>query len=54
MSKALPAKDFGFGEDEEMLRDISRKFLDEKLPVQTLRDLVAKDSDAVYERGEAT
>jgi alkylation response protein AidB-like acyl-CoA dehydrogenase len=54
MSQSIPAKNFGFGEDEQMLRDIARKFLDEKLPVQTLRDLVAQDSDAVYERGEPT
>ena len=45
-------KNFGFGEDEEMLRDLARKFLSENLPVQKLRDLVAGDSDAAYERGE--
>lgn len=54
MSERVPPKDFGFGADEEMLRDVARKFLDEKLPVQTLRTLVAEDPDAVYERGEAT
>ena len=54
MSERVSPKDFGFGEDEEMLRDVARKFLGEKLPVQTLRKLVAEDSDAVYERGEAT
>lgn len=54
MSERTIPKDFGFGADEEMLRDVARKFLDEKLPVQTLRDLVAGDSDAVYERGEPT
>ena len=54
MSEGIPAKNFGFGEDEQMLRDVARKFLDEKLPVQTLRDLVAQDPDAVYERGEPT
>jgi alkylation response protein AidB-like acyl-CoA dehydrogenase len=50
-ARHLP-KDFGFGADEEMLRDLARKFLDEHLPVQALRVLVAEDSDAVYERGE--
>jgi alkylation response protein AidB-like acyl-CoA dehydrogenase len=54
MASVVSAKDFGFGEDEEMLRDIARKFLDEHLPVQKLRTLVAEDSDAVYERGEPT
>ncbi len=47
-----PARDFGFGSDEEMLRDLARKFLDENMPVTKLRDLVAKDHTAVYERGE--
>lgn len=37
-----------------MLRDMARKFLDEHLPVQKLRSLVAEDPDAVYERGERT
>ena len=45
-------KDFGFGADEEMLRDLARKFLDEQLPVEKLRDLVASDHEAVYERGQ--
>ncbi|MDP6979087.1 MAG: acyl-CoA dehydrogenase family protein [Myxococcota bacterium] len=48
------AKNFGFGEDETMLRDMARKYLDDNLPVQKLRDLVAADHDAVYERGEAS
>jgi alkylation response protein AidB-like acyl-CoA dehydrogenase len=47
-----PPKDFGFGEDEAMLRDLARSFLGERFPIETLRDLVCKDSDAVYERGE--
>jgi len=51
MSKG-PPKDFGFGPDEEMLRDLGRKLLDERLPVEALRQLVADDPDAVYERGE--
>ncbi len=52
MAIKQPPKDFGFGEDEQMLRDMARKYLDENLPVQKLRDLVAADHDAVYERGE--
>ncbi len=47
-----PPKDFGFGEDEEMLRDLARKFLAERFPVETLRALVAGDHEAVYDRGE--
>jgi len=45
-------KDFGFGPDEEMLRDLARKLLDEQLPVDKLRDLVAADHRAVYEEGQ--
>ena len=51
MTEATPAN-FGFGEDEEMLRDLARKFLDENLPITQLRELVALDSDSAYERGE--
>jgi alkylation response protein AidB-like acyl-CoA dehydrogenase len=45
-------RDFGFGPDEELLREQARKLLDEHLPVARLRTLVAADSAAVYERGE--
>ena len=45
-------RDFGFGSDEEMVRDMARKFLDENLPVEKLRALVADDHEAVYTRGE--
>jgi alkylation response protein AidB-like acyl-CoA dehydrogenase len=51
MTASAP-KDFGFGPDEEMLRDLARKFLGEQLPVDKLRNLVAADSLAVYENGE--
>lgn len=44
--------DYGFGPDEEMLRDLSRKFLDEHCPVSQLRKWAAGDHRAVYERGE--
>jgi len=43
---------FGFSSEEEMLRDLARQFLDEKLPIETLRSTVSTDPDAVYERGE--
>jgi alkylation response protein AidB-like acyl-CoA dehydrogenase len=54
MAATAPPRDFGFGSDEEMLRDVARQFLDEHLPVETLRKLVAGDHESVYERGEPT
>lgn len=45
-------RDFGFGEEEQLLRDLARKFLDDQLPVEKLRGLVAADPEAVYVRGE--
>src|SRR5262249_29254995 len=51
MKTAAP-RDFGFGEDEAMLRDLARRFLDEHVPVEKLRKLVAADPDAAYEHGE--
>lgn len=50
-AKSAP-KDFGFGEDEAMLRDLARKLLDERMPVETLRRLVAPAPEPVYEQGE--
>ncbi len=47
-------KDFGFGEDEQMLRDLARRFLDEHMPIEKLRELVASDHESVYEHGQAT
>jgi len=52
MTTKTPPRDFGFGEDEQMLRDLARRFLDENLPVERLRQLVAADSEAAYVRGE--
>ena len=45
-------RDFGFGEDEALLRDLARKFLDERMPVETLRRLVAEAPEPVYEEGQ--
>ncbi len=42
-------KDFGFGEDEKLLRDSARKFLSDTLPVDKLRKLVAGDHVEAYE-----
>jgi len=39
------AKNFAFGEDEKMLRDTARKFLQANLPTDKLHQLVASDSD---------
>lgn len=38
-------KDFGFGDDEKMLRDSAKKFLAEHCNVEKLRDLVAGNPD---------
>ncbi len=51
MTPEMP-RDFGFGSDEEMLRDLARRFLDEQLPIERLRKLVAEQPEPVYERGE--
>ena len=53
MSKKDSApKNFGFGEDEAMLRDLARRFLDERLPIETLRRLVAEAPEPVYDQGQ--
>ena len=45
------AKDFGFGEDETMMRDAVRRFLTEKLSTYNLSRLVAKSPKPVYDEG---
>jgi alkylation response protein AidB-like acyl-CoA dehydrogenase len=45
-------RDFGFGDDEAMLRDMARKMLDERLPMERLRSLVAAAPEPVYDAGE--
>jgi alkylation response protein AidB-like acyl-CoA dehydrogenase len=42
-------KDFGFGSEEQMLRDSARKFLKDNAPIEKLRALVAKDHKIAYE-----
>ncbi len=44
-------RDFGFGEDEAMLRDVARKMLDDRLPIEKLRTLVAESPEPVYDDG---
>jgi alkylation response protein AidB-like acyl-CoA dehydrogenase len=44
-------KDFGFGSDEEMLRDLAKKLLDEEMPIEKMRRLVAADPKTTYEEG---
>jgi len=46
------SRDFGFGEDEAMLRDTARKFLGERLPMERLRMLVAEAPERIYDKGE--
>jgi len=41
-------RNFGFGEDETMLRDAARKLLAEQFGIETLRRLVARDHHSAY------
>ncbi len=53
MSSAPSApRDFGFGEDEAMLRDVAQKMLAERLPTDRLRRLVAEAPEPIYEDGQ--
>ncbi|MGH7855801.1 MAG: acyl-CoA dehydrogenase family protein [Candidatus Binatia bacterium] len=42
-------RDFGFGSDERILRDSTRRFLDEVAPIERVRRLVAADHEEAYE-----
>jgi alkylation response protein AidB-like acyl-CoA dehydrogenase len=42
-------KDFGFGAEEQMVRDSARKLLKDVAGIETLRALVARDHKAAYE-----
>ncbi len=42
-------KDFGFGEDERLVRDSARKFLGDNAGVEKIRRLVAGDHKEAYE-----
>jgi hypothetical protein len=42
-------KDFGFGPDEQLVRDQARKFLRENFGIDRLRKLVAADHHDAYE-----
>ena len=42
-------KDYGFGEDERILRDSARRFLDEAATIDKVRRLVAADASEAYE-----
>jgi alkylation response protein AidB-like acyl-CoA dehydrogenase len=42
-------KDFGFGPDEQLVRDQARKFLRENVPIDKLRTLVAGNHHEAYE-----
>lgn len=43
------SKDFGFGPDEQLVRDQARRFLRESVPVERLRTMVARDHREAYE-----
>ncbi|HEY8514820.1 MAG TPA: acyl-CoA dehydrogenase family protein [Candidatus Binatia bacterium] len=43
------SKDFGFGPDEQMVRDQARRFLADNVPVDKLRAMVARDHKEAYE-----
>jgi alkylation response protein AidB-like acyl-CoA dehydrogenase len=49
MSKTSQPKNFGFGSDEQMVRDQASRFLKDNLPVDKLRALVAGDHKTAYE-----
>lgn len=42
-------KDFGFGSDEQMVRDQASRFLKDNLPIDKLRTLVAHDHHGAYQ-----
>ena len=42
-------KNFGFGEEEQMVRDSARKLLRDQAGIERLRALVAKDHVQAYE-----
>ena len=42
-------KDYGFGQDEQILRDSARRFLEEVAPIDKIRRLVAADASEAYE-----
>jgi alkylation response protein AidB-like acyl-CoA dehydrogenase len=44
-------KDYGFGSEEEMLRDLAKKLLDDEMPIEKMRRLVAADPAPTYEEG---
>src|SRR3979409_1521374 len=42
-------KNFGFGSEEQMVRDSARKFLKENAGIESLRAMVARDHKTAYE-----
>jgi alkylation response protein AidB-like acyl-CoA dehydrogenase len=42
-------RDFGFGDDEQLIRDTARSFLADNAGIESLRRLVARDHRAAYE-----
>ncbi len=52
LDRKIAPKDFGYGEDEAMLRDMARKVLSDRLSTETLRTLVAEQPEPIYDAGE--
>jgi len=48
---AVP-QDFGFGDEEALMRDTARRMLSERLPLETLRKLIAASPEQTYDKGE--
>ena len=45
-------QDFGFGDEEAMMRDTARRMLSERLPMERLWKLVAESPEPTYDKGE--
>lgn len=52
MNMESAPRNFGFGDDEAMLRDVARKMLNEKVSTERLRNLVAQAPEPVYDQGQ--
>lgn len=52
MKETRAPRDFGFGEDEAMVGEMARKFLDERMSIESLRVLVAEAPGPIYDEGQ--
>lgn len=51
-SSQIAPKDFGYGEDESLVREVARRMLDSRLPPDRLRQLVASAPGPIYDEGQ--